>query len=218
MKDPRQEKLTRLQRQHHRNKPWRLSPEGLYVPHCYKEVKPDDLSWYDDVGFILNRRRVFVDWVHPRREYVEEIRRQAALLAGDDPNDDWVLDGNTPQYKKVGCSRKTIVSYLCRSPSDEQLAYYEKKHEIERRLGQEGIEHNVYCSWNRRRWHWATNVVLVAPFEVRNEAELGQVAALARRLLLGQTTLEFEFPGYCYGKEQWLSESDKRQSHSWDSL
>lgn len=60
MKDPRQERLGRLQREYHRHHPWRLGPGGLFVPHSYAEVKPDALSWWDDVGFILNGRRVIV--------------------------------------------------------------------------------------------------------------------------------------------------------------
>lgn len=182
-------------------------------------MEPVAFSGEDEVGFILNRRKVFVDWSHPRFEYAEEISNRASLLAGVDPGDDWVLDGITPQYKKVGRSRKKIVSYLCRSPSDEQLEYDERECLIEKRLRQEGIEHHVYCSWKRQRRDWATRILLVAPLEVRNEAELAQVATLARRLLLGQTTLDTEFPNYCYSKADWLTEaSQRRDSFSGDGL
>jgi hypothetical protein len=174
-------------------------------------MESDALSWGDDVGFILNRRKIFVDWAHPRCEYAEEIRNRASLLAGEDPCDDWVLDGITPQYKKVGHSRKKIVSYLCRSPSDEQLEYDETERTIERQLSQEGIEHHVYCSWKRLRRDWATHILVVAPLEVRNEVELAQVATLARRLLLGQTTLDAEFPNYRYSKANWTSEASQRR-------
>lgn len=212
MKDPRLERMALLQRQHHRNNPWPLSQDSLYIPHCYKSMRPDALSWGDDVGFIVNRRKVFVGWAHPRCEYAEEICNRAILLAGEDPRDGWVLDGITPQYKKVGLSRKKLVNYLCRSPSDEQLEYIERKRSIERRLSQEGIAHRVYCSWKRQRREWATHIFLVAPLEVRNEVELAQVAKLARRLLLGQSTLEAEFPNYCFSKADWLSEASQRRA------
>ena len=58
MKNRKQELLRRMQRQHHRNHPWRLQHGGLYIPHSYEEKLPDALSWWDDVGFILNKRRV----------------------------------------------------------------------------------------------------------------------------------------------------------------
>lgn len=47
MKDPRQERLGRLQRKYHRTHPWRLGPGGLFVPHSHAEIKPDALSWWD---------------------------------------------------------------------------------------------------------------------------------------------------------------------------
>jgi len=59
--------------------------------------------------------------------------------------------------------------------------------------------------------NWATGVSLIVPLEVRNEEELGQVAALAKRLLLGQTTLQNEFPEYRYGKTDWLREQGTDQ-------
>jgi hypothetical protein len=211
MKDPRLERMTRLQRLNHRKNPWPLSKDGLYIPHCYKSMQPDALSWGDDVGFILNQRKVFVDWSHPRCEYAEEIRSRASLLAGEDPCDDWVLNGITPQYKKVGLSRKKIVRYICRSPSNEQLEYDERKQSIEHRLSQEGIAHHVSCAWKRLRQDWATHIFLVVPLEVRNEVELAQVATLARSLLLGQTTLDAAFPNYCYSKADWLSEASQRR-------
>jgi hypothetical protein len=31
-------------------------------------------------------------------------------------------------------------------------------------------------------------------------------ALLARRLIVGQTTLAAEFPGYCYSRAEWLRE------------
>ena len=51
---------------------------------------------------------------------------------------------------------------------------------------------------------------LVVPLEVCSETELTFVAKLARRLMLGQTTLEAEFPGYRYGQVDWLREQNLR--------
>jgi hypothetical protein len=42
--------------------------------------------------------------------------------------------------------------------------------------------------------------------EVRNEVQIKEVAQLARRLILGKTTLDSEFPGYHYTKADWLCE------------
>jgi len=37
---------------------------------------------------------------------------------------------------------------------------------------------------------------------------LALIANLARRLILGQTTLESEFPGYRYNRADWLREQE----------
>ena len=106
MKDLRQERLGRLQREYHRHHPWRLGPGGLFVPHSYAEVKPDALSWWDDVGFILNGRRVIVWWRHPRCVYHDALEELASEQAGEFPFDDWLMKGAIANYRKVGRSRK----------------------------------------------------------------------------------------------------------------
>lgn len=210
MKDHRQERLGRLQREYHRNHPWRLGPGGLFVPHSYAEIKPDALSWWDDVGFILNRRRVIVWWRHPRDLYRTAIDELAHEQAGDYPRDDWLTQGAIPNYRKVGRSRKKIVSYTCRPPSEASRVYFQRLRALEQELAEQGIDCDVRPSSKRRRLSWATGLDLVVPLEVRNVQELAVVADLARRLLLGRTTLDQEFPGYRYAKENWLSEAAAR--------
>jgi hypothetical protein len=111
MKNAKQERLVQLQRQYHRCHQWRLAHGGLLIPHSYQEKKPDDLSWWDDVGFILNGRRVIVWWQHPRQIYADAIEDHASQEAGEGPNDNWLTEGSTKNYQQVGASRKKIVSY-----------------------------------------------------------------------------------------------------------
>lgn len=208
MKNPKQERFGRLQRQYHRSHPWQLGQNGLFIPHSYAEKQPDELSWWDDVGFILNRRRVIVWWQHPRHVYDCAIEDQSWVEAGPCLQGDWLLEGSTPNYKRAGRSRKKIVSYTCRKPSEEQSAYYERLRAIRERLTVEGIDLAVNVSWKRERLNWATGISLIVPLEVRNETDLAQIATLARRLLLGQATLQNEFPEYRYGKANWLREQE----------
>ena len=208
MKNNRLELFGRIQRQHHRQRQWRLGQGGLFVPHSYAETKPDSLSWWDDVGFILNGRRVIVWWQHPRYVYSTAIEEQSWEQAGPNPQDDWLFKGATTNYKRVGKSRKKIVSYTSRQPSAEQDAYYEHLRTVRQQMETEGIHLDVSISWKRERLSWATGVGLIVPLEVRNEAELAQVASLAKRLLLGRTTLQNEFPEYRYGKTDWLREQE----------
>lgn len=211
MKNARFERFGRMQRQYHRSHPWHLSQGGLFIPHSYAETKPDSLFWWDDVGFILNGRRVIVWWRHPRHVYSDAIEDQSWKEAGDNPSDDWLFDGCTTNYRKVGKSRKKIVSYTSRQPSDEQRQYYDKLGAIRKRMATEGINFDVAISWKRERLNWADGIRLIVPMEVRNETDLALVAALARRLILGQTTLEAEFPGYRYRRVDWLCEQKNRE-------
>jgi hypothetical protein len=144
----------------------------------------------------MNGRRVIVWWQHPRYVYLNAIEDQSRQEAGEDPGDDWLFDGSSAYYRKVGKSRKKIIGYTIRPPSDEQRMYYDKLWAIRKRMAAEGIDFDVTASWKRERLSWATGISLVAPLEVRNENELAMVADLARRLIRGQTTLDTEFPGY----------------------
>ena len=106
MKNPHYEYLGRRMREYHRTHPWGLSEGGLYIPHAYWDMGPESLSFWDDVGFILNGRRVIVWWQHPRDLYRHAIESLATEEAGDDPGDDWLCEGGTQNYKIVGKSGK----------------------------------------------------------------------------------------------------------------
>lgn len=208
MKNPHYESLGRRMLAYHRAHPWRLSEGGLYIPHDYSNMTPESLSYWDDVGFILNGRRFMVWWQHPRYLYWHRIESLAWEEAGDGPRDDWLFEGGTTNYKRVGKSgkRKKVSSYTSRSPSEAQRQHYEKLVQIEKRLTKEGIDLEVRPLWKWERLTWAMGVSLVAPLEVRNEQEVAEVAQLARKLVLRQTTLEQEFPDFVYNRASWLED------------
>lgn len=211
MKMKRLERMRDSQRTYHRKCQW-VMRNGIFAPHSYDETPADELSWWDDVGFILGKRRVMVWWIHPRQRYADEIEERAWREAGDVPGKADPFKISTPNYKRVGRSRKKIVSYTMQPAQGEMRQYYDKLNTIQKRLKHEGIDFDVSPHWRRERFSWATGVELIAPLEVRNEAELGVVAHLARRLLVGETSLAEEFAGYRYGKEQWLAEQKEARA------
>jgi hypothetical protein len=107
---------------------------------------------------------------------------------------------------RLGASRKKIASDASRQPSDAQRLYYERLEEIRNRLTKEGVDVEVSLLWKMERLTWAMGVSLIAPSEVRNESEAASLARLARRLILGETTLDVEFPEYRYNRADWLRE------------
>ncbi|MGZ8982324.1 MAG: hypothetical protein ACXW11_00040 [Methylotenera sp.] len=210
MKNPHIERLYRRMRQYHRHHQWRLD-NGLYIPHAYPDTNPEKMSWWDDVGFILNGRRIMVWWVHPRMKYADAINDLAWQEAGDPPL--CVADIFGPsekQWKKVGRSRKKVSSYLTHQTPDAMRAYYDKLSSIKMRMESEGIDLVVRPSISLEILPWCRGVNLCVPFKVRDEKELSKLAALAKRLIKGETTLAKEFPDYQYGREDWLLEADLR--------
>ena len=220
MKNPHYESLGRRMREYHRTHQWRLSEGGLYIPHAYWNMGPDSLSYWDDVGFILNGRRVMVWWRHPRDIFRAAISSLAWEEAGDGPQDCWLSEGGTQNYKKVGKSgrRKKLSSYTSREPSEAQRQHYAKLFQIEERLMRDGIDLEVRPSWKWERLSWAMGVTLVAPLDVRNEQEVAEVAHLARNLILRKTTLSQQFPGFVYDRSSWLRDQSREQTTVSSSL
>jgi len=217
MKHSHLEHLARRMREHHRHHPWRLSAGGLYIPHAYHDMKPDDLSHWDDVGFILNGRRFMVWWQHPRYVYASTIEdlawSQQEAEFGQVPERDWLFKGATTLYKRVGKSgtrKKPIGSRSQQTPEATQR-YYDQLDERIAALRQHGIDLEVRPSWTWRRYLRCMGINLVAPVEVRNEQELAQLADLARQLVLRQTTLAERFPG-AYTRTDWLREHSEVRS------
>lgn len=203
--------MAQLRRYHQKN-PWKLEASGLYVPHCYEHKTAESLSWWDDVGFIHAGKRYIVWWQHPRYVYSNTLDEKAWELAGPGPEDAWLTEGGTTNYRRVGKSRKRIVSYTCRQPSEAQRAHYDKLREIESRLQAEGIAFEVRPSWSMSRLNWAMGIELIAPLEVRNADELAVVAQLARDLVQGKTTLAEQFPDYAYSQADWVREQPTRRT------
>ena len=61
-------------------------------------------------------------------------------------------------------------------------------------------------SWKWKRLWWGMGVSLVVPLEVRNPQELALVAKLVKSLVLRETTLAEQFPGYAYDRVDWVAE------------
>ncbi|WP_139379477.1 hypothetical protein [Zoogloea sp. LCSB751] len=179
MKNPRYERFRILMRQYHRNHPWRLT-NGLFIPHAYPE--PDKVNLWDDVGFILNGRRVMVWWIHPKARYEDEIARRAYEEAGPMPEDSAPWSEET-RCKRVGRSRKRAVTYRTQGWSDQMKAYFERVDAIEERLRQEGIDYEARPSLVVRWYRWGIGMELCAPLEVRGVEGVRALAQFAKRLM-----------------------------------
>jgi len=210
MKSPHLERLARRMREHHRHHPWRLSAGGLFIPYAYHDMKPDDLSHWDDVGFILNGRRYMVRWRHPRHLHASAIAalaRQQQRTEHGEPPAPFGSSGNTAKRTQPAIPsgrRKKLVCSEEWDLSDDWKRYQEQLTAKTTALRNLGIDLEVRPSWKWKRYEHCMGISLVAPVEVRNEQELALLAELARQLVRGQTTLAERFPGAVYGRSDWL--------------
>jgi len=206
MKNRQFELRRRLARQYHRNKHGDLFEQGILVRHDYGDVDPNSPSWWDDVMFILGRVRINVAWRHPRDVYrgmIEDAAMKAVEHLSEKIEGD-LFAGAEKSYKKLGRSRKKVLSYTTQSRPGAQ-EWFDALRVEEERLSATA-EFTVAPSFKTELLDWCRFVSIVVPLEVRHAGELRALADLVRRILKGETTLELEFPGYIYGKAQWVAD------------
>jgi hypothetical protein len=203
-------------REFDRHHPLKLD-SGLYIPHKYPvEHRDTKLSWWDDVGFVLNGRRVLVFWRHPRCVYRDAIEAKAMddvpAPSGLSVMDTSLLgnDAGTKQWRRLGHSRKKVVATTLHAPTEAWWAFYEAVHKRVSELEFAGIDFDINPSARVGWCSTATTTDLIAPIEVRSEIDVRALAAFAKRLLKREVVLAEEWPGYRYGRAAWLADSDVR--------
>lgn len=205
MKNRQFELRRRLARQYHSNQRGGQFVQGVRALHDYAGLVPDGLSWWDDCQFILGKRRIAVAWQHPRQIYQDLIADAARAVVGPSSTraGDWFADAGKT-YARLGRSRKKVRWYTHPERADLK-AWFDALRAEEARIAREAA-FSVSPSIRVETLSWCRYVSLVAPLEVRSEAELRVLAGLVRRLLKGETTLAREFPGYVYDATRWREE------------
>jgi hypothetical protein len=218
MKNPQFEQCRRSARTYHRNKRGDQFELGILVQHDYRGVDPKGLSWWDDVQFIRGGRRIAVAWIHPRNSYQDLILADAHVATRHlyDRIEGGMFSNESAVYRKVGRSRKKVSSYRTTSRPGEQ-EWFDALRTEEARLSRE-TSYSVYPSMRVESLAWCRFVTICAPIEVRNPGELRKLADLVRRLLMGQTTLAKEFPGYVYTRDQWQADGLTDQANRVHSM
>jgi hypothetical protein len=202
------EDLRQSAKDYHRSHSLGVDASGIYTRHVFEPERL--LSWWDDIGFILNNRRVMIWWVHPRLRYSDAVKEASWKAAGEFPRSEEPIPDADPQFRRVGRSRKKVISYLSRQTSPLVREFYDRVSLLQEQLAETGIDHFVGPSFEVGHYCWGTGVELCAPNEIRTHADAVALVALARRLLKRQTTCAIEFGDYGYGKADWLREADAR--------
>lgn len=184
----------------------KLSSRGNYIYHYYD---PDNLKsegWWDDVSFMVGSQVVVVAWVHPRMKYSDETSEAAYSLAEPSPSSNFLLD-STPIYKKKGKNknRKKIVAYECK-PSGQELKEWHDKLQTIRDAVRKTSDIRIKPSITIEQLDYCRFVELCIPVEVIDQKSLEDMTDLARLIIKDRGMLDVLYPGYEYGKEQWIAE------------
>ena len=205
MKNRAIEAMKQRAKHYHRNKRGDEFTDGIIVRHLYDNMTPETLTFWDDAVFLVNDYRVALWWVHPRHEHhnlveTEAFRRITHLR----PEDDLFAD-MTPNYKKLGQSRKKVMSWTQRPSSDEYRRYFDLLADTKRQVSQE-VAFEVRPSM-KIAWHsWCKGLSLCVPFEVRNASDLLALSHVARRLVKRESAIAQEFGDFAYSQADWLAD------------
>ena len=143
-------------------------------------------------------------------KYSDEISERAWRESGPAPPEDGWLENATPIMRAVGKSRKKCVGHRSPARSDAWRQYFDHHNAIEDRLRADGIDFEARPLLQVQTLSWCVGVDICVPIEIRSPEEARALVSLARRLLKRETTLESEFPGFRYGRENWLAEAGLR--------
>lgn len=206
MKNRHFEQRRSLARQYHRNKRGDRFEQGILVRHDYSGTDPGGLSWWDDLQFVLGRMRVSVSWQHPRQVYKDLIESAAmdAVWHLYEQIEGGLFSNAEKNYQKIGRSRKKIFSYTTQHRPGER-EWLDALRAEQSRLSREAA-FSVAPSIKVHLLAWCRYVEIIAPIEVRNVEELRALADRVRRILKRESVLDREFPGYVYGREEWIAE------------
>lgn len=196
-------------RQYHRQKCDNFS-DGIISRHLYDQMKPDTLTFWDDAVFIVNDYRVALWWTHPRLHYKELIEEEARnRTEGQRPEVD-LFANSVPNYKRIGRSRKKIVSSTCAS-DDRMSAYYDLLKTTEGVVEKEVSF--IVAPFMKIKWYdWAKGMELCLPFEVRCVDDLKALTEIARSLVIRKTSLQELYVANVYTQADWLRDSKIMQA------
>jgi hypothetical protein len=181
----------------------------MKVYHCYDGTRTK--GYWDDVAIKVGGQQVTIWWTHPRylyEEHIDTIAYEEATAKYEQNTDRW-MDG-TPQYKKVGKSRKKIVSYLSNMDTPDGFYGYwrDRKKEL-----LETSDFEQTCHFSVRQYDYCRGVSICIPIEVVDESSLHELTMIVRSLLANPEKFKELYGNYKYGKTEWNLENGQPELH-----
>lgn len=204
MKNTYQENLRKQAKMYNRNERGSVFNNGLLIKHIYESTGKTNLSWWDDVEFILNNYRVSVEWIHPRQDYLDNVESEVHKSL-EHLNID-LLDGvvTSTTHRKLGMSRKKPILQKVEYPRD--FSHYNKAYEA---TFEKISRSSLYKARPYINTHWekyAYAVKICAPIEIFGVDDLKELVFLVKKIIKRETTLDIEFTDYFYANTQFMEE------------
>jgi hypothetical protein len=185
---------------------------GLIHYHDFDEDTSSNLTWWEDVEFILNDYRVNVACIHPRLDYLDSIKTEAHNKIDhlypvptdifEEPKQNYVKDRKS-KFKSVPLNTdftKEFNDWSAAYNSTQQELLLTSEYKAKPFITSEWL---AYCRY----------IDICAPIEIRGSNDLVKLVDLVKRLLKGETTIENEFPAYTYAKVQWEDEGLNKKTN-----
>lgn len=164
--------------------------QGIYVPHLYDGTKK--LAYWDDFGFKLGKQWVSTAWTHPRLNLNDHIEDIAHIMAEKiSPFKSGAMLSNlTPNYRKLGRSRKKIISKTWNLSDNDE--YFENYNRIRLELlqGKHGMDFHVPTTkFKVKQQSYGKFVDITTPVELLDDTDIIQYANQVKAHLKGEINL-----------------------------
>lgn len=182
---------------------------NVMIYHVYSEPFKDK-TWWDDFSVKVNGKTYDVCWIHPRMKYSDEVEHQY-YLQDKYSNDDMtasansILSSSTPNYKKVGKSRKKISSWRLNFTEEQLERIDQQRTSLEEMKKTSDVVVNPSINifyWNHRR-----GIEICYPVELRNESDIIRFCNEVIIPYIKTRKIDID-QNYKYDSSDWISEGN----------
>lgn len=204
MKNQRIERLIKGAKAYARGFANRYSYDPVHkFSYDYVFEKDRPTSWVD-FSFKMGSQIIGVTFIHPRYAFSEEIRSETFRRYHElRPRISDILSDSTPNYRKVGASRKKIVSWSMDTTSwgFDRDVYSDIEGEVANT-----IDVTIKPWMHVRQTRWSRYVTICAPIEIQGPDNLVSLMSFIENLLRGIHRIDEVYKDYSYTREDFLKE------------
>lgn len=200
----RHKELLRLKAKLHKpdNRNW-LSDSQCSYPYLFDDERT--ISYWTDFGLYIGKTSYHVSWTHPRYDYHNECQNAAYDLVKQMQDDTKLFDKSTPNYRKVGKSRKKISSYTMGEIGNR--GFYDAWDKAGKELTVSG---NIVskCKFKIEKTAYGKWVNICIPFGAVTSTTLKALRDEVEAYIRNPLLFVEKYGDYTYTKEDWKADCE----------